>query len=176
MKNILFFCLVIISLSSCTKISQPLDDSLKNKPAIAGTVDLLDVLSKEGLSKFSIQEIDTLYLKKGNGEIYRSLKKVQGILLRDIIESVAIEGLTNKTYSSFYVICTAKDGYTTLYSWNELFNSPIGDQAYIITEADGKKLKNTDEGVMMVSRQDKINGRRNLRGLEGIKIMHYMND
>lgn len=116
-------------------------------------------------------DLGSIQLTKGNGEVYLKLGAARGVLLKTILQSFALKGHNNKTYSAFYVVCTAIDGYKCLYSWNELFNTPIGEEVYLITQADGRPLDQLEQSIMVVSMRDQITGKRNLRKLTSIEIL-----
>ena len=44
-----------------------------------------------------------------------------------------------------YVVAVASDGYEVVFSWAELFVSPIGDNVYVVYERDDAPLPD-DEG------------------------------
>ncbi len=151
-------------------VSDPSGDATQSF-VMNGLVEQVQRITYTDLQKMNQHKLGAIRLTKGNGEVYLELEAATGILLKDILHSVGVKGLNNKNYSSYYVVCTATDGYKTLYSWNELFNSPLGDQAYLIMKANEQSLPELEESIMMVSLADKITGKRNLRKLESITVM-----
>jgi DMSO/TMAO reductase YedYZ molybdopterin-dependent catalytic subunit len=68
-----------------------------------------------------------------------------GCLLRDILAAAKpIENKPRELRRS-YVVATASDGYEVVFSWAELFVSPIGDNVFVVYERDGAPLPD-DEG------------------------------
>ncbi|MBX2871483.1 MAG: hypothetical protein KTR30_05270 [Saprospiraceae bacterium] len=139
--------------------------------SINGLVEQSRSITAADLQKMEQHDLGTIQLSKGNGEVYLELEAATGVLLTELLQSVTIKGQTNKNYSSYYVVCTATDGYKTLYSWNELFNSPIGDGVYLIMQANKQSLIEMDQSIMMISLEDQISGKRNLRQLDNIEIL-----
>lgn len=162
----LLLCLSCSSRSTKNNTDNQVTDSF----SITGLVEEIPSFSKERLLELNQQNLGTVQLRKGDGEVYLELEKTKGVLLKDVVESVPVKGQTNKNYSAYYVDCKAVDGFQAVYSWNELFNSPLGDSVYLITEANGKSLEQMSQSIMMVSLQDQITGKRNLRNLSSIEV------
>ncbi|NET34962.1 MAG: hypothetical protein F6K19_23540 [Cyanothece sp. SIO1E1] len=163
-------CLLFI----CLSCSRATEDSTENQAtdsfSINGLVEETPSFSKERLLELDQQDLGTVQLRKGDGEVYLELEETKGVLLKDVLGSVPVKGQTNKNYSAYYVDCKAVDGFQSVYSWNELFNSPTGNSVYLITEANGKSLDQMSQSIMMVSLQDQITGKRNLRNLSSIEV------
>jgi len=72
-------------------------------------------------------------------------RRYTGCLLRDVL--VGAKPVENKPRElrRSYVVATASDGYEVVFSWAELFVSPVGDNVYIVYERDGASLSD-DEG------------------------------
>ena len=84
--------------------------------------------------------------------------------------SVEINAESPKVLSEYYFVCKANDGYTVVYSWNELFNTAVGDAAYIVTEKDGRPASSMDDTVLMISPKDFKTGRRHVKSLTTIDV------
>ena len=104
------------------------------------------------------------------GEPKNTVKGLKGILLKDILSKMEIDATSPRGYSAYYLTCIASDGYTIVYSWNELFNNPVGDHVFIITEMDGKSLRQMDDHIVMLNDSDLKTGRRHLKALAKIKV------
>ena len=162
---VLFLCL------NCSNITEDHPDKqVTDSFSISGLVEENSSFSKERLLRLDQQDLGIIQLRKGDGEVYLELEKTKGVLLKDVLESVPVKGQTNKNYSAYFVDCKAVDGFQAVYSWNELFNSPLGDSVCLITEANGKSLEQMSQSIMMVSLQDQITGKRNLRNLSSIEV------
>lgn len=104
------------------------------------------------------------------GEPKSTQKKLKGILLRDVLEKIEIKTPGPKELSTFYIVCKATDGYTIVYSWNEIFNNPAGESVYLITSKDGVVAKDLEESILMITPRDYRTGRRYLKGLVEVQI------
>ena len=65
---------------------------------------------------------------------------------------------------------TASDGYRTVFSWAELYLSPIGDGVLIVYERDGAALPETEGPLALVSLKDTRPGPRHVKWLRTIEV------
>jgi len=70
----------------------------------------------------------------------------------------------------YYLTFIASDGYKAVYSWNEIFNSPTGQNIFIVVEKDGVKLKDMAERIMIITPSDFKTGRRYIKALSQIVV------
>ncbi|MBX7156570.1 MAG: molybdopterin-binding protein, partial [Bacteriodetes bacterium] len=75
-----------------------------------------------------------------------------------------------KELSKYAIVLVATDGYTVVYSWNELFNSPTGNTVYLLTQVNGKPLHSCLDRLYSLCVSDVNSGRRFVKGLSAIKI------
>jgi len=104
------------------------------------------------------------------GEFKDSIKGVKGVLLKALLDSAGLSLKKPKYYSQIYYKCIAVDKYTNIYSWNELYNTSVGDQVYIVTEYNGQKIDEQSNAISLISLSDFNKGRRNLHYLKEIKV------
>lgn len=174
MKKNTLFLLALLFIAGCES-----DDKIhaidldQHAFTISGDIEQEVVISTQDLQKFEPRLLGDLELKKGDGSVYMRLHKAEGVLLNDVLRSLSIKGMDNKKFSSFFVICTATDGYRIMFSWNELFNTKVGDQVFLITAANGQSIREMPESIMMVSLEDRVNGKRNLRKLATMEVLAY---
>jgi hypothetical protein len=127
---------------------------------------------------FSLQDLDTmvsvpvadLIITNHLGESKGKVSGLRGIPLRHILDKLSFRCDKPKDLSAFYITCVATDGYKIVFSWNELFNSETGNKVYLITEKEGKKMKDMSERILLVSAADLKTGRRYLKGLSSIIV------
>lgn len=65
---------------------------------------------------------------------------------------------------------TAGDGYRVVFSWQEIFNSPIGEGVMLLIEKNGKPLCAGHGRPDLISSQDYFTGSRYVKGVEKIEI------
>jgi len=156
---------IIFLLSSVHAFAQ------KTKPSdsfiISGDVKNEISVAFKDLSKFNQHHIGNVVITNHLGEAKGEAKALKGVLLKEVLQSVQLKSESPKEYSRFYFVCKGNDGYTVVYSWNEIFNSPSGDEMYLVTGKDGKS--EMDEAILMISPKDFKTGRRYLKALVSIQ-------
>ena len=91
--------------------------------------------------------------------------RYDGALLRDVLGRAGFGGPNDRGARLSVVEAVASDGYRALYSWGELFNSPLGEQAIVITSVDGRPLDETAGPLALRSLADLRPGPRHVRNL-----------
>ncbi|MGV3593600.1 MAG: hypothetical protein ACO1NK_00015 [Sediminibacterium sp.] len=98
------------------------------------------------------------------------LKNVKGVLLKDVLVKSSFDTNDPKSLSEYYITCIASDEYKVVFSWNEIFNSAIGKQLIIITDADGTKASSLSQRIAIISPADIATGRRYVHGVSRIVV------
>ncbi len=129
------------------------------------TVNLADLKQYKTVSFDSITVFNHLMQHKG------SIKNVKGVLLKDILAKVEIDTDSPKKLSEFYLVFTATDNYKVVYSWNEIFNSPTGNQLLVLTSYDTHAAKAEKGIIAIITPSDFATGRRFVKGLSKINIL-----
>jgi DMSO/TMAO reductase YedYZ molybdopterin-dependent catalytic subunit len=81
-------------------------------------------------------------------------RRYTGCLLRDVLAAAKpIEGKPRELRKS-YVVATASDGYEVVFSWAELFVSPIGDKVFVVYERDGAPLPDDEGRIALIAVTD----------------------
>jgi len=122
------------------------------------------------LQRFKQDALGSVTIKNKKGEEKGEAKNMKGVLLKTLLDSAGIYTEKHKEYSELCVILTASDDYRNIYSWNELYNTSIGDHVYIITEMDGKLIDKMESRILVMSLSDINSGRRHLKGLAKIEV------
>ena len=65
--------------------------------------------------------------------------------MRDVLSAAKPVENKPRELRKSYVVATASDGYEVVFSWAELFVSPVGDSVYVVYARDGAPLSD-DEG------------------------------
>lgn len=118
------------------------------------------------LSKYSKQTIDSIQITNHLKEYRSTIKNVKGVLLRDVLSKVSFKEKSPKVLSEYYVVCVAEDGYKVVFSWNEIFNTSVGDSVLIIPEIEGRPK----DGISTLSPTDFATGRRYVKMLKTIQL------
>lgn len=161
---LLFMIMGFIALAQHDKIPATENFSIEGKVRKGLTVSLAD------LSSYKTYMTDSIVIINHLGERKSSMKKVKGVLLKDILDKVEIDAENHKVLSEYYLVCIASDNYKVVFSWNEIFNSDIGKSVYIITSQDGEWAYRLDNRIALVSPKDQMTGRRYVKGLQKIIV------
>lgn len=127
--------------------------------------------SLEQLLTMDMVEVKDLLLACGSGEPKGRLKNCVGVLLTDIINSAEVITTGHNDTKRMYVIVSSDDGYTTVFSWQELFNTVVGEGVMVLLEKEGKKLYQEHGGVDLFSARDNLTGPRYVKRLTAIDII-----
>jgi hypothetical protein len=125
---------------------------------------LNDAVAYPSISLDSVVVYNHLVVKKS------VLKNVKGVLLKDILAKSSFDINDPKPLSEYYFTCIASDGYKVVFSWNEIFNGPVGKQLIVITEADGINASAASQRIAIISPVDIATGRRYVHGLSKIIV------
>jgi hypothetical protein len=166
MRWIIFFGMGLIS---CKLIAQT-GFTPTDKFTIEGKVKQVLSFSTAELDTFKTRSLPDLVITDHIGTLRHTLTHLKGILLKDILAKAVIEAENPKVLSEFYFILEAPDNYKIVFSWNEIFNSETGNNIYLITEADGKNYKQTDERIAIVTMTDFRTARRHMRNIRKITV------
>jgi hypothetical protein len=165
-KYILFFSLTFITELA---VSQKTIEST-NQFTISGLVDKPTTIAYSDLEKEKTVTIGDFKITNHLGEFKKEYKNVKGVLLLELIKTISITSPSPKVLSEFYFILKATDGYSVVVSWNELFNTEIGNSFFLVVEADNKSQKDASEKILLISTKDFKTGRRHIKGLQSIEV------
>ncbi|HKC67903.1 MAG TPA: molybdopterin-binding protein [Bacteroidia bacterium] len=166
MKKHLFIFLVLAStfVWAQTKITPTQQFTITGKIKTELKFTLADI------NTYPLVAIKNVTLTNHLGEVKSDIQNIKGIALKPLLEK--IEFLTDKPkdLSQFYLTFVASDNYKVVYSWNEIFNTETGNNLYIITEKDGKKLTDADGPILIITTTDFKTGRRYVKALDKIIV------
>ena len=110
----------------------------------------------------------TLYNHKG--EAKNTVKEMKGVLLKTVLENIEFDYGKPKELNEFYFVFVATDGYKVVFSWNEIYNTEAGNNFYIVTEMEAKKMNDMDQRILFIATADLKSGRRYIKALEKIVV------
>ena len=93
-----------------------------------------------------------------------------GIRLTDLLEEADIRQDERHALRRTYVVATASDGYHAVFSWGELFNTPVGREVLVAFERDGAPLRDGEGKIALVSLADARIGPRHVKWLSRIEV------
>jgi len=166
MKTRITLLLLLLGLSVVAQRKITPTDAFK----ITGKVKTERSYSLKQLDSFPKQSIKDQVIYNHKGEIKDTLKNIKGVLLTTVLEKTEFIYDKPKDLSEFYFVCVASDGYKVVFSWNELFNTNIGQSVYLITEMDGKPLQALEQRIVLYAASDFKSGRRYVKSLGRIEV------
>ena len=127
---------------------------------------------------FTLADLDTFpkiaikdqIIYNQNGEIKDTIMGMRGIPIKTLLASILYVYDKPKFLNEFYFVFTTSDGYKVVFSWNEIYNTETGNNFFIVTEMEGKKLKELEQRIVFISTADLKTGRRYIKGLEKIEV------
>ncbi|SFN73017.1 Oxidoreductase molybdopterin binding domain-containing protein [Capnocytophaga haemolytica] len=141
---------------------------ISHEVKVVGEVENPMTLTVDKLKKMNVHEIKNKQIICSSGENRGDIHTAKGVLLKEILFDADIKQKDHKD-RNFFIVARATDGFTAGFSWAELFNSPNGEQAYVIFEENGKPL--TEKGEMIVmSFNDTKTGPRHVMWLKTIEV------
>ena len=137
---------------------------------VTGVVDRDLIIAIADIPTAKAVSIPDLVITNHVGQAKGTAKGLKGILVKDVLKDIPFKVEDPKVLSQFYLTFVASDGYAAVFSWNEIFNSPAGDNLYLITEKEGEQLAVMHERILIMSIKDFKTGRRNIKGLSRIVV------
>jgi hypothetical protein len=122
------------------------------------------------LASYTTTSIPDIGITNHTGEVKNTAKNMKGIPFKNILDKIEFATDKPKELSEFYLNFVASDGYKVVFSWNEIFNTEVGNHLFIITEKDGKQLKDFDDRILIICTSDFKTGRRYVKALEKIIV------
>ena len=145
---------------------------------VEGNVENRLSLTVDDLRRLPAQQIeDVRQVRIGGAQAPDSgaTRRDAGVLLRDVIDAAKPVERERHDLRRSIVVATATDGYMTVFSWAELFLSPIGDGAMVVFERDGAPLAANEGPFAIVSLKDTQAGPRHVKWLERLELRRVAN-
>jgi len=98
------------------------------------------------------------------------VRHLVGCLVRDVLDRAGLVEVRRFDLRRSVVIASASDGYRALFSWAELYLSPIGEGAMIVYERDGAALPDSEGPLALVSLKDTRPGPRHVKWLRSLEV------
>lgn len=135
----------LLGLCSSAGIAAQAASPVTTTITVAGNVAQSLSLTVDDLKRYSARQIDYIPAQTEHKAGSVPSRRYTGCLLRDVL--AVAKPLENKPRElrKSYIVATASDGYEVVFSWAELFVSPLGDNVFVVYERDGAPLPD-DEG------------------------------
>ena len=159
--------LALLCLSCLARAEQPLIPT--NEIVVEGKVKTKRVVRMEDLKKMKSVALENINTSCSPRTPETSINVI-AVPLLDILDSIAFDVPGKGALNSFYFKFVASDGYTVVYSYNEIFNTDTGMHMYLVTEIDGKDIATLEKRMLLLTTNDIKSGRRNIKGLSRIVV------
>jgi DMSO/TMAO reductase YedYZ molybdopterin-dependent catalytic subunit len=141
--------------------------------SVRGNVEHVLTLSIDDLKQLPVQRIEDVRVVRSTrsaSTVPEVTRRYTGCLLRDVLERAKPVDKNRLDLRSSVVILTASDGYRAIFSWAELYLSPIGDGALVVYERDGAVLPADEGPLALVSLKDTRPGPRHVKWLQSVEL------
>jgi hypothetical protein len=137
---------------------------------LSGMVETARTWTLQELLKMETVEVKDILVACGSGEPKGHIGQCRGILLTDIINSAKVVTTDHNDTKKMYVIASSNDGYATIFSWQEIFNTSVGEGIMVVLEKDGKPVHEESGAVDLFSARDFLTGPRYVKRLANLEI------
>lgn len=162
--------IVLLSfLASCSVFGQRKIEPT-NSFKITGKIKSEKIFSLKQLDSFPKQNLKDQIIYNHKGEIKDTIKNAKGVLLKTVLEKIEFSYEKPKDLNEFYFVFVASDGYKVVFSWNEIYNTEVGNNLFIITAIESKKLTEMEQRILVSSIADIKSGRRYIKGLTSVEV------
>jgi SAM-dependent methyltransferase len=138
---------------------------------IVGRVKKPLVVHAKELGAMASEELDDFPVYCGTGDPKGSIGGCRGVLLENVISMAEIIKAEHNDTKKMFVVVSGDDGYKAVFSWQEIFNTPIGGGVMILIEKNGRSLCEKDGDLELVSAEDYFTGPRYVRKLRKIEVL-----
>lgn len=123
------------------------------------------------LKAMECEEFEDLFLVCGTGEPRAVIPNCRGVLLEKVIQRSNVDKGEHNDTKRMFISVTAGDGYTVVFSWQEIFNTEIGGGVALLVEKNGQPLDADADRIDLVSSQDYYAGSRYVRDVRTISVI-----
>lgn len=151
---------------------KPVDPSqyVSTQLAVSGAVEQPLVLRAGDLKKFPPAQIVELVRPPRANVPGDREQRLTGVRLRDVLDRVKVKTSSHNDLKKMAVIAGATDGYKVVFSWQEIYNSPLGEGMLVYFAKDGAPLGAEEGQIALVSLKDTNTGPRHVKWLRDIEI------
>jgi len=143
--------------------------NITDKVTVKGLVEHPFEITISNINAFKPEMHKDLKIIGSKGDVKKTFNTFKGVSLKRILDSAKISMPDHKERGKYYIAVKASDGYTSLYSWNDIFNNPTGDHVFLVFEVNGKPIEEDGKFVMVCS-NDKITGARHVKWVQEIEV------
>ncbi len=169
----IFLVAMFLGLSSLAIAAGKKDDAARyvtSSVTISGAVANPLKLSVAELKKFPSETVGEMPVVCQTGATTSTVESLKGVRLRDVLENAGIVAPQHNDVKKMVIIASATDGYKVVFTWSELFNSPLGEGVLVFFEKNGQPLGEEEGSIALISAKDIRTGPRHVKWLSGIEV------
>jgi len=169
-KNTAILTFILFLLLAQVGFSQKTVIAPTHQLTISGLVEKPVTITYSDILKEAIVPIGNITITNHLGAFKKEYHNVKGVLLLPLLKKVSIVADNPKLLSEYYFVFRASDGYSVVVSWNELFNTEIGNSFYLVVAANDQPQIEAPEKILLIATKDIVTGRRHIKGLQSIEV------
>lgn len=151
--------------------SEPHDLREAEALRVTGRVKQPLVLSARELREMETEEAKDLLVICGTGTPRGRIASCRGVLLETVIGKADVLKEEKNDTKKMFIAASAGDGYKVVFSWQEIFNTPVGGGVMILVEKDGRSLCEEHGRLELISTEDYFIGSRHVKGLVNLEVL-----
>ena len=97
-------------------------------------------------------------------------RRLRGVALRALIGAAEPAFAQRTDFKRVAIVAESREGYRALFSWNELFNSAVGDGVIVAWDCEAAPLPEPAGPFALVSLHDRATGPRFVQRLAAIEL------
>lgn len=105
-----------------------------------------------------------------SGRKVRSASDYKGVRLTALLDVARLRLAQVRDFTRAFVLAQGADGYAVMFSWHELYNTPVGVGALVVYERDGLPLGDDEGGIGLISTCDLRVALRQVRALKRLTV------
>ena len=138
---------------------------------IGGRIRQPSQFSVEALKAFPVQSPAEIPIIGRSGDTVRALKNYSGARLTDLLDKAGLPTSDHNVLKRTVIVATASDDYKAVFSWNELYNTAVGEGVLVLYAKDGQPLGDEEGRIALISTKDLHTGPRHVRWLKDIQLV-----
>lgn len=168
------FALLPLFTQAADKVDNPAQ-YVTHSVSVGGVVAKPLTLTVADLKKMPAAEIGAMPIVCQSGATMEEVKQYKGAKLKDVLDRAEIVSRDHNDTKKMVIVATASDGYKAVFSWQELYNSPIGDEVVVFFEKNGRPLDDDEGQIALISAKDLRAGPRHVKWLQSLEVIRLGN-
>jgi hypothetical protein len=129
------------------------------------------VFDMKTLCSMEVEEVEDLPIICGDGTPKGRIASCKGVLFEQVLRRAEVVSEEDNDTKKMFIIARASDGYSVVFSWQEIFNTAVGGGVMILTEKDGLPFHDERDRFELISAHDYHTGSRYVKNLETIDLV-----